>query len=234
LNALEYEDLLLESCEHLRQGRYRMALKSAQSAYEKNPDDDRIIRCYAFAKLENNLPAEALDLAETAVNNSEFDPESRFCRGYILYRMHLFDNALSDLNFLISKYTHYDALLIKARIMSSLQRCKDAEQAINTAIKINETAEAVYIQGLIKLSNGYNQKVFTKSSSRKDILLSTAREAFRKKEYWFSLWAAGEIIKDRKYKKLLKDAVLLELETLLNIFRFKEAFDLASKDETGL
>jgi SpoVK/Ycf46/Vps4 family AAA+-type ATPase len=230
LNSQEYEDLLTESCEHLKQGRYRMALKSAQKAYETNSDDERIVRCLALAKLENGLPEEAVDLADSAVSASEYDQESRFCRAYILYRMDLFDNSLADLNNLLANdKNHYDALLIKARIMSSLQRFKEAEESISQALKISSAEDAVFIKELINICSGYNQKIFTKSVSRKDILLTTAIEACNKKEFWFALWAVREIIKDRKYSSIHKEAAILELECLLSTFHFKEAFETAEK-----
>jgi SpoVK/Ycf46/Vps4 family AAA+-type ATPase len=230
LNSQEYEDLLLESCEHLKQGRYRMALKSAQKAYDNNPEDDRVIRCYALAKLENGFPEEAVDHADTAVNNSEFDPESRFCRAYILFRMDIYDSALADLNYiLINNKEHYDAHLIKTRIMASLQRFKEADESVDAALKSNHSDEAVYVKELLDICSRYNQKIFSKSSSRKDLLLKRANEAFRKKEYWFALWAAREIIKDRKYVSIRKEASLLELEILNNTFHYKEAFENAER-----
>jgi SpoVK/Ycf46/Vps4 family AAA+-type ATPase len=230
LNSQEYEELLEESCGHLKEGRYRMALKSAQKAYEANPDDDRAIRCYALSKLENGFPEEAADLADTAVENSSLENENRFCRAYILYRMDLYDNSLADLNYiLINNKEHYDAHLIKARIMTSLKRFKEAEDSVNSALKINKTEEAESIKEFIRTSSGYNQKIFGKSVSRKDLLLKSAEEAFHKKEYWFALWAVREVIKDRKYVPLHKEASLLELECLLNTFHYKEAFETAER-----
>jgi SpoVK/Ycf46/Vps4 family AAA+-type ATPase len=230
LNSPENEELLKESCDHLKEGRYRMALKAVQKAYDMNPEDDRIIRCYALAKLENGLPEEAIDLADTAVSNSEFDEESRFCRAYILYRMDLFDNALADLNYILTNNkNHHDAHLIKARIMASMQRFKEAEENIAAALNINESDDAEYVKELIGICSGYNQKIFTKSVSRKDVLLVTASEAFTRKEHWFSLWAVREVIKDRKYTSLHKEACLLELESLLSTFHYKEAFESAER-----
>jgi SpoVK/Ycf46/Vps4 family AAA+-type ATPase len=230
LNSQEYEDLLKESCEHLKEGRNRMALKTAQKLFEENSEDERVLSCLACAKLENGLDVEALEIADSAVGISENDLQSRFCRGYILYRKGMYENALTDINFLILRDNYNsDVHLLKSRVLAALQRYREACESVETSIKINNSEEALFIKDLINISAGHNQKIFSKTSSRKDILLNKADTALKRKEFWFSLWAAREVLKDRKYSQYHKEARLLELETLLHTFRYKEAFEIADK-----
>ena len=77
----DYKTILEEAYEHLRQGRYRMALTSAKKVHEDNPDDFNAVSCLAWAYLENGEPAEALEMANYAVEIGGEDVNPRLYRG---------------------------------------------------------------------------------------------------------------------------------------------------------
>ena len=66
----DLDELLAEAYEHLKNGRYRMALTAARNVYENKPDDFRAVSCFAWATLENGNPSQALELANLAVQVS--------------------------------------------------------------------------------------------------------------------------------------------------------------------
>ena len=49
----EIEELLVEAYEHLKHGRFRMALTTSRNIYEQKPDDYNALLCFAWATLEN-------------------------------------------------------------------------------------------------------------------------------------------------------------------------------------
>ena len=235
MNSQEYENLLIESKDHLKEGRFRMALKTAKRAYDENPEDSRSICSYAAAKLESGFPDEALTLADSAVKNSDNDILSLYTRAWILFRRGFYESSLSDAaNILLNDKTKSEVFLLHAKILAALGKYKEASKSIDAALKTGNDEETEYVSKLINLIGGYYQKIFAKSATRKDILYETAAEAFKKKEYWFSLWAAREIVVDRKYTGLHKKARMLEIDSLLNKMQYKEAYETAEKTKYEL
>jgi tetratricopeptide (TPR) repeat protein len=124
----EIEELLVEAYEHLKHGRFRMALTTSRNIYEQKPDDYNALLCFAWATLENGDPAYALELANLAVEMSKGNANARLYRGYLLMRMSVFDGALSDLNYAISHKPDSIswAYLNKARTLAGMNRFFEA------------------------------------------------------------------------------------------------------------
>ena len=214
----ELEEQIEETFEHLDQGRYRMALTSAKRVYEEFPEDYKSSICLAWALMENGNSIEALELANLAVKLSSNNVIANTYRGYLLTRMSIYDGALSDLDFAINNKTPLPELAAKskARALAGLLKFDEAKGVLEKFIEENPSLKDSF-QYLISLLEVILNKKNNKS------LFETAEEAFRYKEYWFSLWAAKEIINSPSLKRMHKKAYLLELDSLFHLFRINEA-----------
>ena len=64
-------------------------------------------------------------------------------------------------------------------------------------------------------------------SQKKRSNLIDGEDAFRQKEYWFSLWAARDTLNSPSLSQEHDEANLLELDSLLLMFKIKEAYEKA-------
>jgi len=231
----DLEELLLEAYGHLKHGRFRMALTAARKVYQQSPEDYNAIMCLAWATLENGDPSQAFELANLAVEISNNDTNSLLYRGYLLMRMSIFDGALSDLDKAISSKTDLAswAYLNKARTLAGMGRFFEALEEID---KTNgndneERNKIIKIKELLRISLGYGEGFLSGMFQKKISLLEDAEDAFRDKEYWFTLWAARNILSTSKAKKDHPKAKLLELESLLGMFQVRIAFQKAKEIE---
>ncbi len=234
----DLDELLAEAYEHLKQGRFRMALTAARKVYEQKPEDFNAIMCLAWAALENGEPAYALELANLAVEVSNDDVNSRLYRGFLLMRMSVFEGAISDLDNAISRKPDMLswAHLNKARALAGMQRFFEALEEIEKAIQIDSESnlKLVKTRELLRRALGYGEGFFSGIFQKKRSLLEEAEEALKQKEYWFSLWAARNIL-DSPQNEDHKKAKLLELESLIGMFQVRPAFKKAKEleDEFG-
>ena len=199
----DYRTILEEAYEHLRQGRYRMALTSAKKVNEENPDDFNAASCLAWAYLENGEPAEALETANYAVEIGGDDVNPRLYRGYLLMRMSVFEGALADLDWAISKKPDLLswAHLNKARALAGLGRYFEGLEEVEKAIKIDnkDNEKLLQIKKWLQFTLGYGEGFLKGIFSKKRIYLKEGLPALKQKEYWFSLWCAKKILDtDRK------------------------------------
>jgi len=228
----DLDEILAEAYEHLKQGRYRMALTAAKKVYDQKPDDFKVIMCLAWATLENGDPVYALELANNAVQISGDNVNARLYRGFLLMRMGVFDGAISDLDNAILREPDLLswAHLNKARALAGLGRFFEALEEIEKAIQIDsaENSKLLQVRDWIKRALGYDEGIFGGFFTKKKPLLEEVEDALRQKEYWFSLWAAKEILGSPSQKKYHNSAHLIELESLIGIFQFRPAMDKAN------
>jgi SpoVK/Ycf46/Vps4 family AAA+-type ATPase len=218
----EIEGLVEETFEHLEQGRYRMALTSAKRVYEESPEDYQAVICFAWASLENGNSREALELANHAVKISPENLVARTYRGFLLSRMSIYDGALADLDFVIKNKTPLSELAVKSKIhtLAGLENYTEAIKILKAFQADNPplSGNYKYLESLLNLANG-NEKAEDEKSS----LPGLAEEAFKNKEYWFSFWAAKKISNSPSLKKIHRQAHLMELDSLIYLFRIKDA-----------
>ena len=231
----EIEELLTEAYEHLKHGRFRMALITSRRIYEQRPDDYNALLCLAWATLENGDPAHALELANLAVEISNDSVNSRLYRGYLLMRMSVFDGALSDLNNAISRQPELLswAHLNKARTLAGMNRFFEALEEIEKVASADpeENSRITKVKEFLRRSLGYGEGFLKGILQNEKSLLEDAEEAVKEKEYWFSLWAARNILQNPELKKDHPKAKLLELESLLGMFQVIPAFHKAREME---
>ena len=231
MTSEELDELLAEAYEHLRQGRYRMALTAAQKVYDEKQYDFNAAICLAWALLENGFPAQALELANLAVQESGDDVNARLYRGFLLMRMSIFEGAISDLNWTISKKPDLLswAHLNKARALAGLGRYFEGLEEIDKAIEIDKgvNEKLVLIRDWFRKTLGYDEGFLNGIFNKKKSMLTEGEEAFKEKEFWFSLWAARDTLNSPSLLQEHKQAHMLELESLLAMFQIKNAYDKA-------
>ena len=231
----EIEELLVEAYEHLKHGRFRMALTTSRNIYEQKPDDYNALLCFAWATLENGDPAYALELANLAVEMSKDNANARLYRGYLLMRMSVFDGALSDLNYAISHKPESIswAYLNKARTLAGMNRFFEALEEIEKASDVDseEISKINRVKEFLRRSLGYGEGFLSGILQTEKSLIEEAEDALKEKEYWFSLWAAGNILESSREVKDHSKAKLIELESLLGMFQVIPAFRKARELE---
>ena len=227
----DIDSQLAEAYEHLRQGRYRMALTAAQNIYKKRPNDFNIIICLAWALLENNNPAQALELANLSVQVGGNNINPRLYRGFFLMRMSIFEGAISDLDWVIAKNTELNtwAVLNKVRALAGLGNYSSALEVVESLIARNDspTSDQIQIRDWLNKIIEHNNKNFKGTSSKAAIIMGEGEYAFKEKEFWFALWTSRFILNSPSLHRLHKQAHLLELETLFSMFQLRAAYDKA-------
>lgn len=227
----ELDELLAEAYVHLRQGRYRMALTTAKNVYDQKPTDYNAAICFAWALLENGNASQALELVNFAVNISGNDVNARLYRGFLLMRMSIFEGAISDLDWAISKKTDLLpwAHLNKARALGGLGKFFEGLEEIEIAINIEKdaTKNLMQIRELFKIALGSGKGFFKGLLGKNKSILSKSKEAFKHKEYWFSLWASRKILNSPSMSDNHLEAHLLELESLAAMFQLRIALNKA-------
>ena len=206
-----------------------MALTTAKKVYDLRPDDFRSICCYAWANLENGNTHQSLELANYAVQIHPNEKDARLYRGYLLMRMSIFEGAIADLNYAISNKT--DMLIWaycnKARALTGLGKYFEALEEIDRSIKLNGPESKIsYIKEKLKFIIDTEGQRLKGIYLKKKTLINDAEEAFREKEYWFSLWASREILNSNKENK---QGNLLELESMTAFFQYRPALAKAEQ-----
>ncbi|MCH8942810.1 MAG: AAA family ATPase [Bacteroidetes bacterium] len=234
----DYNTILEEAYEHLRQGRYRMALTSAKKVYEENSDDFNAASCLAWAYLENGEPAEALEMANYAVEIGGDDVNPRLYRGYMLMRMSVFEGAIADLDWTISKKPNLLswAHLNKAKALAGLGRYFEGLEEIEKAIKIDkkDSEKLLQIKKWLQITLGYGEGFLKGIFSKKRAYLKEGLLALKQKEYWLSLWSAKKILDTPSLKGEFTEAYIMELESLFGMFQFRQAHSIAEELKPNL
>lgn len=221
-----------------------MALSVAQKVYDNDPADHNAAICLAWALLENGDPSRALELANYAVEIGGGSLETRLFRGFLLSRMSIFEGAKSDVDSSINKL---QSLLLfslhnKAKCLAGMGRYIEALHEIEKALLLEEDNEG---QTDIRHSKGQTNKeaavrdvvkfysfaaeMTVKAGMDSQSLLDMGIEAFKLKEYWFSLLAARTIISSDISDGLFSRAILLKLESMHAMFQYRPALEKARK-----
>ncbi len=237
----EFDELIEEVDSHLNNGRYKMALTAANKVYDQKPYDSNAIIYLAWANLENGNLSQAMELSNLSVQLSDDDVSAKLFRGYFLMRMSVFEGALSDLTYAINNDTKklQWAYLNKARALAGQERYFEGLEEIEKALQINSEEnlfkKLTNIKDLFKIVLGYDADVFKVEKSEIKSFLPFAETAFKEKEFWFTLWAAKQIINNQALKHEHQHAKLLELEALTAMFQIRNASTKAAeyRDELG-
>ncbi|HPI37708.1 MAG TPA: AAA family ATPase [Ignavibacteriaceae bacterium] len=233
LSAEELEELLNESFEHLREGRFRMALISSKRVFKFRQGDYRAAIAVAWSYLENGYPNEALEYADLAVKlGSEYFVPHLY-RGFILMRLGIFEGALTDLDFAIeNKCESLDwAYHLKARSLAGLGKYYEALEAFELSHKIGKSSDPNFgkIKEWFKNAAGIKSGFLSKFRSKNTGILFEAEEAFNLNEYWYTLWVINNILSDKKKSGLHQKAKVLQIETMFALFQFKPCFNKAEQ-----
>jgi len=222
-----------EVLDHLWNGRFRMAITSAEKLYKEKPEDSEAVIFYAWALLENGFPAKALDYANLAVDIKGDSMTARLYRGYILMRMSIFEGALADIDQTLDIQKEFLALtyITKARSLAGLKKFDEALKTYELAILIDNGKNPSWAHS--KMFYKKAKELFSENhkvtAADADKLLHNGFEALKQKDYWFSLFTARKISENIKFKNDKPETDLLELEALYLLFQFKPALKKAEE-----
>lgn len=227
------QDYLAEANDHLKNGRFRMALTSAKNAFQAKPDDSETALCLAWALLENGYPAKAMDYANLAVELSGGSIKARMYRGYLLMRMSILEGAIEDFDKSIAEQKDFLAFtyINKARTLAGMGKFEEGQKTLELALLINnnrneswkksrkwyETASEIE-KGKLKIKD----KVV-------DELLEMGQEAIKTKDHWFALYVSNKILESDRVKKENDEIELLNLEAMLHLFQIRPALKKAAE-----
>lgn len=219
--------LQAEAYDHLWNGRFRLALSTAEKVYQSRPDDSEAAICLAWALLENGNPIKAMDFANLAVELKGDSIKARVYRAYLLYRMSIFEGAIADIDQSIDKQKEILAwtYLNKSKSLAGLQKFDEANKALDLALIIDENRNPSWHEMRNWILKG--QEIH---SGRTEIdpttvnsILNDGLKALKAKEYWFSLLTSRKVLGKIKSD----EAELLELESMLYLFQLKPALKKA-------
>lgn len=229
----ELNNLQNEVLDHLWNGRFRMALTSAEKLYAERPEDSEAVAFYAWALLENGNPIKAMDYANLAVDLKENSFFARLYRGYILTRMSIYDGALTDIDQTLDKQKEILAwtYLNKARSLAGLKRFDEAVKTFELAILIDNGKNPLWVNSkhFYKTAKEIFSPKYKIPSSEMEKFIQTGFEAVKMKEFWFALLTAKKVNESGKAKKEHPDVDMLELEAMYQLFQFKPALKKAEE-----
>lgn len=227
----ELNNLQAEAYEHLWNGRYRLALSTAEKVYEFRPDDSEAAICLAWAYLENGNPTKALEFANLAVELKGESSRTRFFRAYLLSRLSIFEGAIADIDRTIEKEKNLLSwtYLTQARSYAGLKKFDEAIKTLELGYLIDggksqpwNDIRKWFIKAKSFLTDDYKLTTY-----KVEDLLNDAQEAIKAKEYWFALFAAQKILSSKNFKKENDLAELIELEAMYYLFQFRPALKKA-------
>ena len=228
----ELNTLQAEAYDHLWNGRFRLALTTAEKVYLARPDDSEATICLAWALLENGNPTKAMEYANLAVELKNDSVKARIYRAYLLYRMSIFEGAIADIDHSIEEQKGILAwtYLNKAKSFAGLCKFEEAKKALDLALIIDSGKNPNWKEldhWILKAQDIIRSKIQINSKNI-DRILHDANKAIKAKEYWFSLIASRKILEKSKND----EAELIELESMLYLFQLKPALKKANQLES--
>lgn len=232
-NQVELNKLQEEAYDHLWNGRYRLALKTAKTLFKERSTDSEAAICLAWALLENGSPTKAMDYSNLAVELKGDTIRTHLCRGYILMRLNIFEGSLSDLDKSIEEQKIQLAwsYLNKARTLAGMNRFKDAKVSLKLSLLIDKDNSKSY-EKIIKyydVADEFQNSKGTISDEKVEKLIKLSSAALKDKETWFTLFISKSLLNDNNYSKFNEELTLLELESMLQMFMFLPAIKRAEE-----
>jgi len=227
----ELNTLQAEAYDHLWNGRFRLALTTAEKVYLARPDDSEATICLAWALLENGNPTKAMEYANLAVELKNDSFKARIYRAYLLYRMSIFEGAIADIDHSIEEQKGILAwtYLNQAKSFAGLCKFHEAKKALDLALIIDNGKNPNWKEldnWILKAQEIMRSKIQINSKIIERILRD-AHKALKTKEYWFSLIASRKILEKNKND----EAELIELESMFYLFQLKPALKKATQLE---
>ena len=225
--------LQAEAYEHLWNGRYRLALNTAEKVFEVNPEDSEAAIALAWALLENGEPTKAMEYANLAVELKGDSVKARMYRGYLLMRMSIFEGAISDFDFTIEKELNTIGwtYLNKARALAGIQDFRSAISTLKEGLKITgqDPKDWAHVLNFYKTAEDLHTGKDRITVNNITSFIQIGENALASKEYWMTLFIARKILSDVKLARIQPDVRLLELEAMYNMFQFRPALKIADE-----
>lgn len=229
MNA-NYSDLIKEVIEHLQSKRNKLALITAKKLVDSFPENPKSHSLYSEALLENLNPFQALDTINYAVELSSNSPEIRLDRAYILFRLSIFDGALVDVEFYLTKIKNdIKALTLKSKILAASERFFEALELLEEIKdKISSEENPEIFLNLIRTSLDISTNPI-KSDFDEKALFKLCISAIEAGHFWFISNIYKNCVEKFSDEKLKSELKLLLFNSLVSMFRIKEAENISDE-----
>lgn len=225
-----YSELTKEVVEHLRLKRFKLALITSKKLVESFPEIPEAYSLYSKALLENLNPFLSLDMINYAVELSSNSPEIRLERAYILYRLSIYDGALTDNEyFLSSDPNNINALLLKVKILAASERFFESLELLEEIKEevIKDEKHNLLLK-LIKISLDFTSGTSNNLKDENEII-KLCKITSDSEYCWFNLIVNKYLLNNIKDDKNKSELKLLTFISLISLFRIKEAEALVNE-----
>ncbi|MBK7867290.1 MAG: AAA family ATPase [Ignavibacteriales bacterium] len=227
LTSKDIQQLKDQVSQHLKKSDFKSAKEAATKLLESFPNDPEANYICALACLENYEVSDALEYANIAVKLNDKDPNSRFFRGMIQYRMGMYESALSDFDYVINLSAEYGAksLEYKTSCLAALGKYQDAMRFYDTTVSIDTTLSQrkPKLRDWLKNLTGHKSTFLSKLLAPTGDYFLDADDALIYKEYWYAEYAAKKVIEESTETEKTGKAKLIQLKVCFAQFKILQA-----------
>ncbi len=230
LTTKDIQELKNQIESNLKSGDFSAARSVAGKLIDLLPNDPEANYLLALACLDNFEVADALEYANIAVKLAERDPNARFFRGKVQYRMGLYESALVDFDYVINLSAEYGAraLEYKTSCLAALGKYQDALRNFDTAFNVDATlpVRKPKLREWLKNLAGQKSSFLSKLLAPAGDYLSDASEAIKYEEAWYAEYAIKKVMEEDSDQERVNKAKLLMLELFFSQFKLVPAKNL--------
>lgn len=227
LTSKDIQQLKDQVSQHLKKSDFKSARDAATKLLESFPNDPEANYIFALVCLENYEVSDALEYSNLAVKLNDKDPNSRFFRGMIQYRMGMYESALSDFDYVINLSAEYGAksLEYKTSCLAALGKYQDAMRFYDTTVSIDTTLSQrkPKLRDWLKNLTGHKSTFLSKLLAPTGDYLLDAEDALSYKEYWYADYAAKKVTEESTEPEKTGKAKLIQLKVCFAQFKILHA-----------
>ncbi len=229
----EQKDLIKKTEQLLKAKNFSEALLTAEEAYRIDKENEFAAIFLALALMENDRPKDALELANKSFSLSNDSGYIQTKRAYILFRLGIYDGALSDVKSAEANLHENLAenYYRKAQLFAVTEKFPEAEQSLTKALSLSKGTNTQWeiLQDYIFIASEIKRGKAKIKQRNADEYLKIAQESFHNEQYWFVQTLTDEILSNKKLTAFYEKAVILKLQSMLKLFQYAKAYELAKK-----
>ncbi|MBN8546050.1 MAG: AAA family ATPase [Ignavibacteria bacterium] len=205
----------------------KAAREAASRMLEAFPLDPEANYLYAVVCLEDFRISDAFEYANIAVKLADRDPNARFFRGQIQYKMGMYESALLDFDYVINLSAEFGAKALEYKVscLAALGKYADAMRFYDTTLSIDHSLShrKPRLREWLKNLAGQKSSFLSKLLAPAGDLLIDAEDAIACQELWYAEYALKKIIEGTGDEDKKNNAKLLQLKILFNQFKLLPA-----------
>lgn len=230
LTTKDIQELKSQVTSNLKSGDVNAARTAAGKLIDLLPNDPEANYLFALACLDNFEVSDALEYSNIAVKLGERDPNARFFRGQIQFRMGLYDSALVDFDYVINLSAEFGAkaLEYKTSCLAALGKYQDALRNFDTTFSIDPkiSERKPKLREWLKNLAGQKSSFLSKLLAPAGDYLADADEAIKYGELWYTEYAIKKVLEEQGEQERKNNAKLLQLHLLFSQFKLLPAKSL--------